>query len=132
MESWEMGRLHRTRAVEAGQDSERHLTRNLWHRAREYGAPSEDSQRPGLGGKLLAKHEKGQEQRIPQSPVVLSHGSGQRMDSACYTIIAARIAHSFQDWHIDFAGSSVYYHILHGSKVCNSVDLYETSLFTVA
>jgi F-box/leucine-rich repeat protein 10/11 len=22
-----------------------------------------------------------------------------------------------QDWHIDFAGSSVYYHILHGSKV---------------
>ena len=22
-----------------------------------------------------------------------------------------------QDWHIDFAGSSVYYHILRGSKV---------------
>lgn len=22
-----------------------------------------------------------------------------------------------QDWHIDFAGSSVYYHILKGSKV---------------
>lgn len=25
-----------------------------------------------------------------------------------------------QDWHIDFAGSSVYYHILHGAKVSRS------------
>ena len=23
-----------------------------------------------------------------------------------------------QDWHVDFAGSSVYYHILRGAKVC--------------
>jgi F-box/leucine-rich repeat protein 10/11 len=28
-----------------------------------------------------------------------------------------------QDWHVDFAGSSVYYHILHGSKVCPALYL---------
>jgi F-box/leucine-rich repeat protein 10/11 len=28
-----------------------------------------------------------------------------------------RISDALQDWHIDFAGSSVYYHILSGSKV---------------
>ncbi|KAF8964078.1 JmjC domain-containing histone demethylation protein 1 [Flammula alnicola] len=27
------------------------------------------------------------------------------------------LAHAWTDWHIDFAGSSVYYHILHGAKV---------------
>lgn len=27
------------------------------------------------------------------------------------------VADAWTDWHIDFAGSSVYYHILHGSKV---------------
>jgi len=27
------------------------------------------------------------------------------------------VASAWTDWHIDFAGSSVYYHILHGSKV---------------
>ncbi|KAI0086684.1 Clavaminate synthase-like protein [Irpex rosettiformis] len=27
------------------------------------------------------------------------------------------VANAWTDWHIDFAGSSVYYHILHGSKV---------------
>lgn len=27
------------------------------------------------------------------------------------------VAGAWTDWHIDFAGSSVYYHILHGSKV---------------
>ena len=28
------------------------------------------------------------------------------------------VAGAWTDWHIDFAGSSVYYHVLHGSKVC--------------
>ncbi|KAF8163101.1 jumonji superfamily protein [Crassisporium funariophilum] len=27
------------------------------------------------------------------------------------------VANAWTDWHVDFAGSSVYYHILHGSKV---------------
>jgi len=27
------------------------------------------------------------------------------------------VANAWTDWHIDFAGSSVYYHILHGSKI---------------
>ncbi len=90
-----MGRLHRTRTVEAGQDSERHLTGNLWHRTREYGPPSENSQRPGLGGKLLAKHEKGQEQCISQSAAVLSHGSSQRMDSACRPFMATLVTHCY-------------------------------------
>jgi F-box/leucine-rich repeat protein 10/11 len=32
-------------------------------------------------------------------------------------IVAILCSSIFQDWHIDFAGSSVYYHILRGSKV---------------
>jgi F-box/leucine-rich repeat protein 10/11 len=32
-----------------------------------------------------------------------------------------RVLTMLQDWHIDFAGSSVYYHILRGSKVRASV-----------
>ena len=33
------------------------------------------------------------------------------------------VAGCYTDWHIDFGGTSVWYHILHGEKVCN----YENS-----
>lgn len=29
------------------------------------------------------------------------------------------VSNAWTDWHIDFAGSSVYYHIFSGSKVCS-------------
>jgi len=32
-------------------------------------------------------------------------------------VLWLRWPHKLQDWHIDFAGSSVYYHVMHGSKV---------------
>jgi F-box and leucine-rich repeat protein 10/11 len=36
------------------------------------------------------------------------------LDSIDVSSVLTRLS---QDWHIDFAGSSVYYHILRGSKV---------------
>lgn len=117
LESGEVGGLHRARPVQAGEGAECHLARDLGHRAGQHGAPAENSAGLGLGGKFLAKHEEGQEQCIPQGAAVLSHGRSQCMDGTCSLLVVPFIAHAQQDWHIDFAGSSVYYHILHGSKV---------------
>ena len=56
---------------------------------------------------------------MAQGPALLSHGSGRRLDGGCFLLdqVSRLGAYQSQDWHIDFAGSSVYYHILWGRKV---------------
>ncbi len=71
---------------------------------------------------------------IPEGAVILPDGCGWGMDCQCVLFHDFfPLPTNFQDWHIDFAGSSVYYHILRGSKVClsNIISSWPLALVTV-
>ena len=71
---------HRTR--ETRQDPERHLARDLRHRAGGSRAPSAARARARLGGEVLAEHQEGKGPHLSQGPAVLSHGRWWRVDGA--------------------------------------------------
>ena len=101
------------------QDPQRHFARVLQHAIGRTGLPATRCKGARLGREVLALEQEGARAAMAKGADVLLDGCRTSLDGEVIASPSRMRRHvCFQDWHIDFAGSSVYYHIFRGSKVC--------------
>lgn len=85
-----MGRLRGTWTFQAREDIERHFSGDFGNWTCKYDFATQDCERLGLGGELLAKYEEEQAKRLSESPVVLPYGCSECLDGKCYIKLQCR------------------------------------------
>lgn len=80
LDAGQMARVLEYGALEARQNSQCYLPRDIGHTVGGQGPSAKDCARAGLGGKVLAKHQERTRPQLSKSPAILSHGRWRCVD----------------------------------------------------